>query len=439
MPRLGPGLGLDLPTARRRSAFFREAAHRLDGAAPALAADFVRNRHALGGAPVPLSSVLTVSSGAKRVFDASGALATVPANTPAFRWRGGKRRLLIEGPAVNLAWFSDMRLWTPINGLAIADGPVGPDGVTPWARIADTNDAGTSNLRVVADIPQDTTTYVASLLVLKDPTAVSNGQLRINLAGGATPLEFRLAVKQRSGGIGDTSGSPVGAWYTDHGLFGLVEMAFANNGTNNKLNISYFPAAVPDPDSASVATPSTTTGHAYVAWGQAEVGTRATSRILAAGTQATRIADVVQLSAGAAATLQGAAASLAWRGRVLASAPNMPLVGLPSGYALLRVSADGFNAVLDGSSSSGLVLSTSVSMPAEVPAAIGWDGTGRAGALNGESAKSDAAALDRSRASVWLGGYQGLPAGRALEIDELVVWPVRGSNAALTAQARGWA
>jgi hypothetical protein len=33
----------------------------------------------------------------------------------------------------------------------------------------------------------------------------------------------------------------------------------------------------------------------------------------------------------------------------------------------------------------------------------------------------------------------GLPAGCALEIDEIVAWAARGSGAALTGQARGWA
>jgi hypothetical protein len=426
-------------SARRRGAspWWLADAYRLDGVTPALAADFARWRFALAGAPVPLSSVLAVSSGAKRVFDASGALATVPADTPAFTWRGGKRRLLIEGPATNLLTYSDPRQWVLAQG-EISDGPIGPDGVTPWCRVNDNTTSGVALVRQTVSVLADTTTYVASILVLHDPTAVSSAQLRVQFTGGTTQ-EFRLTINPITGALGDTSGSPVAIYRTDYGDFSLIELVCANNGTNTSALILYFPATSPDPAFTGTPAPSPPMGWGYVGWGQFEVGTRATSRILSAGSQGSRIADVVQLSAGAAATLQGAAASLAWRGRVLVSSVNMPLVGLPSGYALLRASANSNNIVLDGSSSSGLILSTGVTLPGEVYAAIGWDGTGRAGAVSGEAAKFDSASLDRSRAGIWLGGYQGLATGRALELDELVVWPVRGSNAALTAQARGWA
>jgi hypothetical protein len=320
----------------------------------------------------------------------------------------------------------------------ISDGPIGPDGVTPWCRVNDNTTSGVALVRQTVPVLADTATYVASILVLHDPTAVSSAQLRVQFTGG-TFQEFRLTINPITGALGDTSGGPVAAYRTDYGDFSLTELVCANNGTNTSALILYFPATSPDPAYTGTPAPSPPMGWGYIGWGQFEVGTRATSRILSAGSQGTRIADVVQLSADAAATLQGAAASLAWRGRVLVSAVNLPLVGLPSGYALLRASANSNNIVLDGSSSAGVVLSTGVTVPGEVSAAIGWDGTGRVGAINGETAKTDVDSGRRSRASLWLGGYQGLPAGRALEIDELVVWPVRGSNAALTAQARGWA
>lgn len=427
---LGYGIGFF-----NRKRWEAQPSYQLDGIAPALVADFARGRYALAGALVTLSSVLSVSSGLKRVFDANGGLATVPADTPAFTWRGGKRRLLIEGPAINLLTYSDPRQWVLAQG-EVSDGPVGPDGVTPWCRVNDNTTSGVALVRQTVPVPADTTTYVASILVLHDPTAVSAAQLRVQYSGGTTQ-EFRLTINPMTGALGEASGGPVAVYRTDYGDFSLIELVCANNGTNTSALILYFPATSPDPAYTGTTAPSPPMGWGYIGWGQFEAGTRATSRILSAGSQGSRIADVVQLSAGAA-TLQGAAASLAWRGRVRVSAPNMPLVGLPSGYSLLRVSTNGQNVVLDGSSSSGLVLSTSVSMPEEVPAAIGWDGTGRAGAINGEAAKSDTAALDRSRASIWLGGYQGLPSGRVLEIDEIVAWAERGSGAALTAQARAY-
>ena len=106
MSHLGPGLGLDAATARRRTRpFFLASAFRLDGQAPALAADFVRGRHALGGAPASAAALLTVSSGAKTVFDASGAPTVSAANAPAYDHRTGRRCLLIEGPATNTLTF----------------------------------------------------------------------------------------------------------------------------------------------------------------------------------------------------------------------------------------------------------------------------------------------------------------------------------------------
>lgn len=103
---MGQGLAsplvANLSGAARRSRWWQAPAYLLDGQAPVLAADFVGGRYMIGGAPKSVTDLLSVSSGVKWVVGASGALEQVPANTPAFGYSTGRRRLVVEGGATNV-------------------------------------------------------------------------------------------------------------------------------------------------------------------------------------------------------------------------------------------------------------------------------------------------------------------------------------------------
>jgi hypothetical protein len=401
-------------SARRRGAapWWLEDGHRLDGVAPALAADFARGRYALAGALVPLSSIITVSSGAKRVVDASGALVTVPANTPAFARRSGRPRLLIEGPSTNLALDSAaIHSWlaTGTQGPArTGNVALAPDGTMAAAQL---------------DYPASTGTAFGSVYRLITSPAASPAYAFSAWLRGALGGELVYLTWTKSSSVHQTIACTLTSQWQRFVLVSTLDTSGANY-----INIGR------DGRAGNADTPAQT----IYAWGaQIEAGEIATSYVPTTAAAATRIADVVQLASGAAATLQGAAASLAWRGRVRSAVASQALVGLPSGYALLRGGAAPAELRLDGSSAAALSLGSV--LPGEIGAAVGWDGAGRAGAVNGVAAAADAAGLDRARTGIFLGGAAGLPAGCALEIDELVAWATRGSGAALTGQARGWA
>lgn len=393
--------------------WWTSAAYQLGVVAPALVADFARDRHALGGAQATASEIFTVSSGTKNVVDANGNIIQSPANMPAYTYRDGRRRLLIEGPATNSLLNSGaLHLWGKLGSgvpspTTTANAATAPDGTLTATRI---------------NYPSITGTQYSVLYTLINTLPAGNYTLSVWLRGA---VGGEIVYLLRGGGV--SVNVAVCALTTAWQRFVLPWGAVSDMG-NNYINIGLDGRFVPE-----LSSPAQT----IYAWGgQNEPGTIATSYIPTGASAVSRIADVVQLTPAAAATLQGPAGSLAWRGRVRSAVASQPLIGLPSGYALLRGGTTPAELRLDGSSATALSLGSV--LPGEIGAAAGWDGTGRAGAVNGGAALSDSNTMDRSRASIWLGGYQGLPAGCALEIDELVAWATRGTGAALTGQARGW-
>lgn len=98
------------------SKWWQASDYLLDGYAPDLAADFVRDRYSLMGRAVPAEALFSRQGGPKWVMGPDGRLKEVPANTLAFDYSSGRRRLLLEGASTNLCQYSDNMMtysWSP--------------------------------------------------------------------------------------------------------------------------------------------------------------------------------------------------------------------------------------------------------------------------------------------------------------------------------------
>lgn len=154
MPNGQIGVVGRLGLTRLQGAWWRQSPHLLDNVYPSVAADFSRQRYMLSGAVVPLSSIISLSSTTKWVVGANSLLQQVAANTPAFDYSTGRRRLLLEpAPATNLCLQSNAlgtSAWT-VTGTVSSDVFVGWSGATDLDRYAE---IGTSSqLRTAAAIP----------------------------------------------------------------------------------------------------------------------------------------------------------------------------------------------------------------------------------------------------------------------------------------------
>lgn len=390
----------------------------LDGHMPVLAADLSRERYVLNGEHRTAQDLFVRSGGAKQVAGVNGELGTVPANRLVFEQSGGRRRLLVEGAATNLMLHS-----AGFTGWAMQDVSITPEGAA-FKMVP-----GTTNTMHYAQpgsfIPiSAATSYVASIFL----RAGEYAQARLSLAGVVTQWEaglqpiaiYDLASGQVSGmGPGITAGmEPVGG-----GIWRCWICARTAADVSGSTRMTVW---VRDPVAGN-AFAGDGVGGLYIHHGaQMEVGTYPSSYIATGASAVTRVADQLAWSAAARALVSSAGpVTIALR---FHSAETLnPDVIAPGVLGRTRA---GSNHVFMNQSP---VLVPDVSTPDdEFAVCFGWSGRERTLSQNGHAARSSQAGSDIPQP-------HGFSSSGVTHIDELVIWPVKGSAAAIQEQARTWA
>lgn len=390
-----------------RQPWWARSAYSLDGIRPLLAADFSRQRYMRNGAVVPFSSIITLSSASKWVVNQSGVLVNVPANTPAFDYSTGRGRLVLEGASTNLFPSSTSPTsWNIGSGLT-RNSVSTVAGITMGSyTFLGTGNAFT-NLSVSVSA---NTTYTASYYS-QNQIAVGNNFLFLDPATRA----INYVGTQLANGL----------W-----RYVATFTTAASNETSVRFGIGPFDAAA---------------NYVMTVGGpQLELQSFASSYIPTTSSSITRAADAAQLTSTAAALLQASTATVVVRAGQL-----RPLVS-GSGYNARILGGPSIDSYADyNAGSSNLECFDSVNS-----ASVSWTPTQNYGVVHrhnstpvasvtasGSSVGSNSTWNNSGFTSVYLGTC-GSPnaANPAADgyYDELVIWPIYGSNAGTQNQARVW-
>lgn len=390
------------------------AAHLVDGVRPGFFIDVLNSRYALGGAARSLADLLTVTnaSAIRTYIDQSGVMQTAAANTPRIDWSSGGRELLLEGAATNYAIRSEdfaHSAWNTNSGVPIiTGGETAPTGATTAQLFT----VGASGFQFRYQSFGGMTSGVA--------TAVS-----IWARTQSGTYSFRLRAHNASST--NVYVSPVLTATTTWQRFSFAFTPSATEALN--IGLDFRPGVVSGATGAG----------ACIFWGaQVELGSVATSYIPTTGSAVTRTADLCQLSASAAAVLQGAGAAMAFRGGApVIPSTSQPLIGGPTTSRLLYLPSSG-SGIPYMDNSIGHALGVTETSPLDIRAAFGWGGSGQRGASWGGPARADARILGVAVSSLWLGGNSGLLSGQIIRVRQIVGWslPDRPSAAGVQAQAR---
>lgn len=426
-------MGLMLPSRRllaRGAPWWRRPEHLLDGVAPGLFVDIVGRRCVLGGAAAPLASVMGVTSGAGKTYcDADGTIKTAGANEARIDWSGGAAELLLEGAATNLmvrsAQLDDVG-WTKLRITVDQDAATAPDGtVTADGMVEDATTASHAEQQFVSFTSG--TTYTLSVYVKPagrsiawlylPATAFGSGNAYFNLTTGA--------VGTNVGAVTATMTPLAGGWW---------RCAISKTATATAAGSVGFGAAATD----GVSSYAGASLACLYAWGaQLEAGAVATSYIPTSGSAVTRPTDLCQLTAGAAAAIQGASAGIAWRGTIPVALTGQQIVGLGDGLNLIRAtnSPNTRVAIFNAASALALGVGTDV-IPGAIGLCAGWGASGTRLRVNGGGAS--AAQTNSWPTTVFIGASTGLATGQVLRLRQLVGWTLtdQPSAAGVVAQAR---
>ncbi|MFG1247603.1 phage head spike fiber domain-containing protein [Xanthobacter flavus] len=438
MPR-GISLGLPLSRGAAPPPAWLFAEHALGGAPPSLFADFGRDIYGIGGVQKSFSDLFTVSSVAKAVVGPDRSLVTVPANTPAFDYSMGQRRLLLEGATTNLCLRSqDLSHASWSNRAGSPNVTVNNSGAPD----------GTSTLNMIQRTVT-TATYVGQNFVkaASSITYTLSFFAKQGAVGRGIPVRIQATYPNRvdtnfnlvTGAVGSTTA--LGSGFTALGatitqLTPGIYYCTVTVTSDTTTGMSIFIGVKQDATSAAVDGTDTSSNADVYVWGfQLEQAVGASSYVATAGAQVTRVTDLCAFTPAANAAIPAATASVAYRANVRSPVLGQQLVGIASNNALLR--ADGGNAgIVRLGGSSGGNLGSILGLPGEVGIAAGWAAGTRSLCVNGNAAQVDALTMDQTMPPFFLGQSAGMTPSAVHFLGALVAWPVKGSNGALQSQAR---
>ena len=129
--------------------WYRNPSFLADGSFPALNMDFIENRYALNGAPIPLSSIATFTrSTTKTYVDSTGQIQNAAIDAPAFIYDPetfAPLGLSIESSITNNAFRSEQpnqAYWTKNNTTVTINKPTAPDGNSTSCELIETTGIG---------------------------------------------------------------------------------------------------------------------------------------------------------------------------------------------------------------------------------------------------------------------------------------------------------
>ncbi|MDQ0507428.1 DUF2612 domain-containing protein [Xanthobacter agilis] len=216
-------------------------------------------------------------------------------------------------------------------------------------------------------------------------------------------------------------------------LSGAATGTLTGTGTNDKVSLTVTCTA----GSLTVTVSGTVTRL------QVEAGGIATSYITTTtgGGAVTRTTDVNAWSAAATALVStNGPITTALRGKLShATSTTSTSILNTSAAHIARVESAGTVRMYMAASSLNSGRSITAGTTAEEGVCMAWDTAGRRIAVNGSTPVSDATAPTTTIDTVYIGTSVGMNTGERFEIDEILVWSVKGSTSAVQAQARVWA
>lgn len=380
------------------------------------------------------STLLTVTSSAKRVVSSTGLLATVAVNTPAYSWATGRRQLLIEPAATNLMLQSEAlnTTWTKVRMTVTADATTAPDGATTADKFVVDTSVTTSHYIRQSALPV-TTGVAMTLSAFLKAGELSFVRLQLG-AGSSTYFVNAYATVDLSTGTIANSGD--GVTRTS-----VTQLA---NGWY-RVSITAVPIATGtstvDILAMSSATNNLFTGNGvdgFWLWGaQLELGDVASSYIPTTTAAVTRSADDAQLTTAARTMLIGLGATLVLRG-VAPSALSPPVLLGGDAVAMAEITSGGALRLSDGTTTLDVTAGSGAVGTGFGAALSRGPGPLRRAALNGGAVATDAHDWwSTTPTTLRIGGASAGPTG-PVRIDEISIWPWVAGAAATPLLARAW-
>lgn len=408
-------------------------AYMLDGVSPAAIMSAPKGLFTLNGAQVPLSSLLSFSSGQKYTVGPDGNYMLNAANGPAWDWSSGRRRLLIEAIGATNYWLNSENgaAWGLINGASASTaanalfGTLSLTTLTSGAAATPSASANTGIAVVNGDVISVTTAFIAG--DLSDPVIQLYGLTSgdgLNADSVASILSGPGALTQIVGGMFHLTGLSTT-------VPTIVRVTRTYRTSETAATYIYMTRNLPSGD----LTPGA--GHTLkMGRPQFEKG-YGSSYIVAGASPTPRAADVVTAASGLLALLTGANATLAARGAILATSVGaLDVIGSTSTSGAISVIDDtGRVALVDPAAAHVLTGGYPASFANKnFGVAATWIPSGERKVSAGTDVVSDNYQLFNGDTGFQLSGTVDGPSNMLL--DEIVVWPILASDAGLQAQAR---